>query len=228
MGGVRGVLAGALVLAAVEVVVTTSQKAGGGTDPLGTLTTNAQGQPAVKDGLIGSLSNGLERFLNPSVPLFGPTSSTATKSSVVLASSTVAQPGSSSSEAAQVVAGAQAELGKPYQWGGVGPDSFDCSGLIDFLYGEVGVNTTRTTYTQVEQGTPVDTLADALPGDVVFFNEGTGNPPEHEGLYVGGGQMIDAPDTGGVVREEPVWPNVYAIRRFAQTQLPPDAQGVAV
>jgi soluble lytic murein transglycosylase-like protein len=67
----------------------------------------------------------------------------------------------------------------------------------------------RTTYDQVNAGTPVASLDQAQPGDLVFF----GSPPEHVGIYVGNGQMLDAPHTGARVRVEAVWETPSAIRR---------------
>ncbi|MFM9706552.1 C40 family peptidase [Streptomyces galilaeus] len=98
------------------------------------------------------------------------------------------------------------QLGTPYQWGGSctdshGPDPMgrcDCSSLMQQSYKAAGVTLTRTTYTQVKEGKPVS--VDALrPGDLVF-TEGTAEVPEHVGMVVGQGLIINAPRTGDVVR----------------------------
>ncbi|WP_217554038.1 C40 family peptidase [Streptomyces sp. GbtcB6] len=98
------------------------------------------------------------------------------------------------------------QLDTPYQWGGSctdshGPDPMgrcDCSSLMQQSYKAAGVALARTTYTQVKEGKAVS--ADALqPGDLVF-TEGTAKVPEHVGMFIGQGLIINAPHTGDVVR----------------------------
>ena len=87
------------------------------------------------------------------------------------------------------------QLGKPYLWGGTGPGSFDCSGLMQAAWNYAGVPIQRDTYAQWASLPHVS--KDSLqPGDIVFF-ENTG----HDGMYVGGGYIIDAPSTGLVIRK---------------------------
>lgn len=89
---------------------------------------------------------------------------------------------------------ALAQVGKPYSWGASGPDSFDCSGLMQAAYASAGISLPRTTYAQVSAGTPVSTSA-LQPGDLVFFY---GN--EHVGMYIGNGKVVHAADYGiGVI-----------------------------
>lgn len=114
------------------------------------------------------------------------------------------------------------QLGTPYQWGGScadshGPDPMgrcDCSSLMQQSYKAAGVTLTRTTYTQVKEGKPVS--VDALqPGDLVF-TEGTAEVPEHVGMVVGQGLIVNAPHTGDVVRLATLasWkPQILAARR---------------
>jgi cell wall-associated NlpC family hydrolase len=87
------------------------------------------------------------------------------------------------------------QLGKPYLWGGTGPGSYDCSGLMQAAWSYAGVSIQRDTYAQWASlpHVPKDSLQ---PGDIVFF-ENTG----HDGMYVGGGYIIDAPSTGLVIRK---------------------------
>jgi peptidoglycan DL-endopeptidase CwlO len=115
----------------------------------------------------------------------------------------------------QVVSDAEQYLGVPYVWGGTSPSGFDCSGLVQHVYGELGVQLPRTSEEQANVGTPVTSLADAQPGDLVFFagSDGTASSPGHVGIYIGNGQMIDAPHTGANVRIESVGQPV-AIRRI--------------
>jgi cell wall-associated NlpC family hydrolase len=115
-----------------------------------------------------------------------------------------------------VVSDAEKYLGVPYVWGGTSPTTgFDCSGLVQHVYGDLGVDLPRTSEEQAEAGTPVASLADAQPGDLVFFagSDGTATSPGHVGVYIGNGMMIDAPHTGADVRIEPVG-NPVSIRRI--------------
>ena len=97
-----------------------------------------------------------------------------------------------------VIAYAQAQLGKPYLWGGDGPDSFDCSGLTMRAWQQAGVNLYHYTGAQWDQTARV-AISDLRPGDLVFFGS-SGPSSHHMGLYVGSGQMIEAPRAGVPVR----------------------------
>ena len=88
-------------------------------------------------------------------------------------------------------------LGKKYVWGATGPNTFDCSGLTQYVYGKIGISLTRTTYTQVREGQYV-APKDVQPGDLVFF--GSLKSPHHVGIYAGDGMFIHAPQTGDVVK----------------------------
>jgi cell wall-associated NlpC family hydrolase len=96
---------------------------------------------------------------------------------------------------------AQAQIGKPYQWGGAGPDTFDCSGLVMWSYDQVGVHLDHWTGYQWVEGAHIARGA-LRPGDLVFFAYNTSDPStiHHVGMYVGGGEMVDAPFTGADVR----------------------------
>jgi cell wall-associated NlpC family hydrolase len=114
-----------------------------------------------------------------------------------------------SSRAAQAVAFAEAQLGKPYVWGATGPSSFDCSGLTQAAWKAAGVTLPRTTYDQIDAGTRVS--RDQLqPGDLVFFYTDV----SHVGIYVGNGKMIHAPKPGDVVQYAPLdWMPYYGAVR---------------
>ncbi len=117
-----------------------------------------------------------------------------------------------------VVADAQSYLGVPYQWGGTSPATgFDCSGLVQRVYADLGVSLPRTSEQQATSGVPVASLAQAQPGDLVFFagSDGTAASPGHVGIYIGNGQMIDAPQAGSPVQVQAVGQPV-AIRRIVQ------------
>ena len=93
-----------------------------------------------------------------------------------------------------VVGIAMQYLGVPYVWGGASPSGFDCSGLVMYVFAQVGVSLPHSSYAQYGMGSPVS--RDQLqPGDLVFF-DGLG----HVGIYVGGGSFIHAPHSGDVVK----------------------------
>ena len=99
-----------------------------------------------------------------------------------------------------VVADAEAYLGTPYVWGGEKPGvGFDCSGLVQWVYAEAGISLPRVAQDQFDAGPHVPAGATLYPGDLVFFGSGP-QAVEHVGIYVGNGEMIDAPYTGVDVR----------------------------
>ena len=102
---------------------------------------------------------------------------------------------------AAIIAFAQGQLGKPYLWGGTGPDAFDCSGLMMMAYRTGGISIPRTSQDQFAWG-PRISASQAQPGDLVFFvgSDGTVAAPGHVGLVIGKGMMIEAYATGFPVR----------------------------
>ena len=109
------------------------------------------------------------------------------------AGATPAAPVPSSSVAGGAVGIAMKYLGIPYSWGGSSPSGFDCSGLVSYVYAQLGVNLPHSSYAQYGYGSAVS--KDQLePGDLVFF-DGLG----HVGLYIGDGRFIHAPHTGSHV-----------------------------
>ncbi|MBF6557734.1 MAG: C40 family peptidase [Acidimicrobiales bacterium] len=104
--------------------------------------------------------------------------------------------------AAQAVAAAESQIGVPYVWGGATPGvGFDCSGLIMWAWGLAGVNLPHFSGAQYGATTHIS-MADLQPGDLVWFAD----PGEHEAMYVGGGQVIQAPYTGTTVQVVPLYP----------------------
>jgi peptidoglycan DL-endopeptidase CwlO len=85
-------------------------------------------------------------------------------------------------------------LGVPYVYGGASPSGFDCSGLVMYVYAQLGISLPHYTVAQWNATEPVS-QSQMQPGDLVFF-DGLG----HVGIYIGGGQFVDAPHTGSVVR----------------------------
>ena len=101
--------------------------------------------------------------------------------------------GSTGPSGSDVVADATQYLGVPYKWGGTNPSTgLDCSGFVQRTYSDLGVQLPRTAAAQATTGTPVASIAQAQPGDLVAF----GQPVDHIGIYVGNGKMIDIIQVG--------------------------------
>ena len=114
----------------------------------------------------------------------------------------------------QVIQTAMQFLGQPYVWGGSSPsEGFDCSGLLQYSLAQNGINISRTTYDQVNEGTAVS-KSDLQPGDAVFF--GTADDVHHVGIYIGNGEYIHAPKTGDVIKISKLndRSDFYAARRY--------------
>ncbi len=108
--------------------------------------------------------------------------------------------------AAAAVQYAYDKLGQPYRWGATGELGFyDCSGLMLRAYQKGGLQLPRTSRQQWYAGARVWNVADRLPGDLVFYAYNTADPAtiHHVGIYIGAGNMIDAPYTGANVRITP-------------------------
>ena len=105
--------------------------------------------------------------------------------------------GSASLSSNAIVAYASNYLGTPYVWGAAGPQYFDCSGFMQHIYNHFGVSLSRTTYTQINEGSYVPREA-LQPGDLIFF--GSSSDPHHVGMYVGNNSYIHAPRTGDVIK----------------------------
>jgi len=100
---------------------------------------------------------------------------------------------------------ALAHLGDRYVWGGTGPTTWDCSGLVQAAYREAGISLPRVAADQAAVGHAV-ALADLLPGDLVFFATGkTQASVHHVAMYLGNGLVVHAPHAGAVVEVSPLW-----------------------
>jgi cell wall-associated NlpC family hydrolase len=112
-----------------------------------------------------------------------------------------------------VVGVAMQFLGTPYVWGGASPGGFDCSGLIMYAYGQMGVSLPHHAASQYGMGVPVS--RDQLQaGDLVFFNG-----LSHAGIYIGGGQFIHAPHSGDVVKISSLSESWYASTYYGARRL---------
>jgi len=112
----------------------------------------------------------------------------------------------------KAIAYALQQLGKPYVWGGVGPNGFDCSGLMMQAYASAGVTIPRTSQMQSRIGQAVGNIATALPGDLVFpyVDE------SHVAMYLGNNKIIEAPQTGIPVHTVNYYGSAGGIRRVVQ------------
>ena len=118
-----------------------------------------------------------------------------------------------SSKAASIVALAKEQVGKPYVWGATGPDKFDCSGLVQYVYQHAaGINLPRTTYDQVKVGqtVPLDKLQ---AGDLVFW--GSETSPYHVAIYIGNNQYVNSatPEQGTIIQTMTSYYNPTIVKR---------------
>jgi cell wall-associated NlpC family hydrolase len=102
---------------------------------------------------------------------------------------------------------AASERGKPYRWGAAGPSRFDCSGLVQYVYRQLGVSIARTTWTQYASLRHVS-RASIRVGDLVFLDN-----LNHVGIYAGWGMIWNAPHTGSYVKLSRIWDSHYLVAR---------------
>jgi cell wall-associated NlpC family hydrolase len=123
-----------------------------------------------------------------------------------------------------VVSDAKQYLGIPYVWGGESRSGLDCSGLVQKTFGDLGISLPRVAADQAYAGTPVDSLADARPGDLLFF----GNPAYHVAIYAGNNQLIESPEPGKTVHITDVYQAPTSIRRIVPDTATPSLADPAV
>lgn len=118
--------------------------------------------------------------------------------------------GASGVTGASVVADAKKYLGIPYVWGGESTSGLDCSGLVQKTFSDLGIHLPRVAADQAHCGTAVASLAQAQPGDLLFF----GNPAYHVAIYAGDGKLIESPEPGKTVHITDVYQTPTSIRRI--------------
>ncbi len=107
----------------------------------------------------------------------------------------------------KAVSVAKANLGVPYQWGGISPSGFDCSGLIKYSYAKAGITLNRTA-AQMFYGNGYRIYNYIQPGDLMFYAPTKASSPTHVAMYIGNGQMIMASSSKGVMitsTNNPYW-----------------------
>jgi len=139
------------------------------------------------------------------------TNATTFAKSLTAATAATGVAGSQGVTGAQVVASAKKYLGVPYVFGSTNPKvGLDCSSLVQRAYKDLGIKLPRIAADQAREGTKVDSLKDAKPGDLLGF----GDPAHHIAIYVGNNKMIAAPEPGDHVKIQDVYEKPASIRRI--------------
>jgi len=126
---------------------------------------------------------------------------------------TPAPPADATTIGQQAVSVAAAQKGKPYKWGATGPSSFDCSGLVVYVYNtRMHKKLPRTASAQRRAATPV-AKSQLRPGDLIFLHQGATSNVTHVGVYAGGGKIWHSPKPGGRVKLSTLWTTVWTAGR---------------
>ncbi len=160
---------------------------------------------AQQTALLASLkADERRRYLAARVAAASRAAALARASRTRVADVTPSYDGPASGRASVAVQEAYNKLGSPYKWAASGPDRFDCSGLTMWVWGKAGVSLPHSSRAQYSGGNKVS-RGDLQPGDLTFY----GSPIHHVGIYIGGGRMISAPQTGDVVKIQDAFRSDY-------------------
>jgi cell wall-associated NlpC family hydrolase len=133
-------------------------------------------------------------------PQYKTVSATTRQAAAAKAAAPAAPQLSAGAQMAQdAIEAAESRLGKPYVWGATGPNAFDCSGLMQYAFEKAGKDLPRTSAAQSKVGQKVS-MDDLQPGDLIFLY----SPVSHVVMYVGDGQVIEAPTSGQDVKYTPL------------------------
>ncbi|MCL5256843.1 MAG: C40 family peptidase [Chloroflexi bacterium] len=113
----------------------------------------------------------------------------------------------------KIVEIAKRYIGTPYVWGGTTPAGFDCSGFVYYVYKQAGVPIPRDIYGQLAAGRRID-RNNLMPGDIVFFQNTYKAGLSHVGIYVGGGNFIEAVTFGVPLKISALWSSYYAAHYY--------------
>lgn len=136
--------------------------------------------------------------------------------SILAAAEASSIPSTGNVQGSDVVTAGMKYLGVPYKWGGTDPATgLDCSGFVQQVYEDLGIELPRVSKDQAKAGTPVASLAEAKAGDLVFFDWSADRSGiDHVGIYLGDNRMLVAPRTGDVVKVQEIPSAPAAIRRI--------------
>ena len=192
-------LQGSAALTSIRSILGTGRSAAG-VDPLAALT------GAVSDGGFGGSADALLALLAGS----DPNGAAVTGPAQTAAVAAVAEPAApvSADLAEQVASAASEYTGIPYVWGGNDPNKgLDCSGFVKHVYQRVGIELPRLSADQARSGTPIDSMDNARPGDLLAWDTGPRNVgADHIAIYLGDGLMVEAPRRGENIKIGPVRP----------------------
>ena len=157
----------------------------------------ADQEQSSEQGTLNQVNGQLQLLVNQAQEAANVASETTTEARLASARySQIPPPPSAGGAAGVAVAAAESQLGVPYVWGGESPGvGFDCSGLTAWSWGQAGVPLPHYSGSQMADTTPVP-VSDLEPGDLLFYGPGGS---EHVAMYIGNGEMIEAPYTGAYV-----------------------------
>jgi cell wall-associated NlpC family hydrolase len=160
-------------------------------------------EPTVDTSLDPIPALGVEGVDAPSLDFAAPTFTVASRADFQEAASSQSMTFTGGTSAAgkrgAVIAYAKQFLGTPYKWGGAAPGGFDCSGLVQYAFAKNGVSLPRVAFQQAAKGKRV-AISSLQPGDLVAWDEGGNIGIGHIAIYLGNGQILEAPRTGLNVR----------------------------